>query len=269
MFSLVFETIRLISTCSTASNANSGNTWGPSPFSSLSRGSTRNLSWSSSRGKFDDRPGKHSDLFRTDADVKFLEGTGWNSDNIFTGVRRHSRAVMIRLLTIEALRRLSSHRDNNGHTREFHPTRRVAQQVEFLSPLSPQITLHEMLEIFETEGDALNGGGMFSVKSDAITTPTHGDAGDFLVAYEPDDSSGAGRDPSLSGSGLSPSTGYVHKPGAIGTVPPSRRGTRGSGGGGSGSHGMSRSASGTWSQTPSATRGSRRASKKSRPPWFY
>lgn len=185
---------------------------------------------------------------------------------------RHSRAVTVRLLTIDALKKLSS-RTDNGRAHEFHPARRVLQQAEYLSPLNPSLTMQEMLEIFETEGSARNGGGMFLVKNSAANSAGHGSGGDLLVAFDPDmDSDSSGRVGSLSGSEVGASSGYTHKPGLIGTVPIGYKGILGSGSGGHGAFsGMSRSSSASAStiMLPSVAPGSRRKLYNSRPPWFY
>jgi hypothetical protein len=63
----------------------------------------------------------------------------------------------------------------------FHDVSHVLRQVEQLKPPSePPISLHEMLDICDTEGNPQNGGGSFTVKEE-------GDA--RFVKFEPDNNS--------------------------------------------------------------------------------
>lgn len=63
----------------------------------------------------------------------------------------------------------------------FHDVNQVLRQVEQLKPPNePPISLHEMLDICDTEGNPQNGGGSFTVKEE-------GDA--KFVKFEPDNNS--------------------------------------------------------------------------------
>lgn len=65
----------------------------------------------------------------------------------------------------------------------YHNVDILLGQVEQLRPSSePAITLDEMLEICDTEGNHQNGGGSFSVKEDGTTR---------YVKFEPDTNSAA------------------------------------------------------------------------------
>ena len=49
----------------------------------------------------------------------------------------------------------------------FYPVNAVLRHVEQSKPLhEPSISLHEMLEICDTEGNSQNGGGFFEVRQD-------------------------------------------------------------------------------------------------------
>ncbi|PGH17797.1 hypothetical protein AJ79_00938 [Helicocarpus griseus UAMH5409] len=111
-------------------------------------------------------------------------GPGWSSNafGILGGTRPHtSRPVTIRLLVAQACKQLnatSPTKDNTG----FHNVNQVLRQVEQLSPPGePQITLNEMLDICDTEGNPQNGGGSFAIKNE-------GNRGTF-VKFEPDNNS--------------------------------------------------------------------------------
>jgi actin-related protein len=76
-----------------------------------------------------------------------------------------SQPVAIRLMVAEACRKLSATpgTSNDG----FHPAQFLLRQIEQMKPLhEPAITLNEMLEICDTEGNAQNGGGSFIVRKD-------------------------------------------------------------------------------------------------------
>lgn len=76
-----------------------------------------------------------------------------------------SRPVAIRLMVAEACRKLSATpgTSNDG----FHPAQFLLRQLEQMKPShEPPISLNEMLEICDTEGNAHNGGGNFIVRQD-------------------------------------------------------------------------------------------------------
>lgn len=78
-----------------------------------------------------------------------------------------SRPVAIRLMVAEACKKLSATPGtaNDG----FHPAPFLLRQVELMKPPhEPLISLNEMLEICDTEGNGQNGGGSFIVRSDGL-----------------------------------------------------------------------------------------------------
>ncbi|KKK22980.1 stress response protein [Aspergillus rambellii] len=115
-----------------------------------------------------------------------VPGSGWPNNAFGVGVhhRAHtSRPVAIRLLVIQACKQLNTMSPSKG-VGGYHDVNAVLRQVEQLQPSSePSISLKEMLDICDTEGNAQNGGGSFSVKSN--------ETGEF-VKFEPDNNSAAG-----------------------------------------------------------------------------
>ncbi|KAL5050091.1 salt tolerance down-regulator-domain-containing protein [Aspergillus fruticulosus] len=106
----------------------------------------------------------------------------WPTNNNAFGAGVHHRAhtsrpVAIRLLVIQACKQLSTTsplKDSDG----YHDVNAVLRQVEQLRPSNePSISLKEMLDICDTEGNAQNGGGTFSIKSGRTCE---------LVKFEPD-----------------------------------------------------------------------------------
>ena len=108
------------------------------------------------------------------------QGSGWpastsqpsNNAFGFIGGGLHSmarphapRPVAIRLMLTQACIQLSS---TPGYASDgFHPIQAVLRQVEQLKPPNePPISLNEMLEICDTEGNPQNGGGSFDVRHD-------------------------------------------------------------------------------------------------------
>lgn len=78
-----------------------------------------------------------------------------------------SRPVAIRLMAAEACRELSATPGtaNDG----FHPAQFLLHQIEQMTPPhEPVISLNEMLEICDTEGNSQNGGGSFVVRTDSF-----------------------------------------------------------------------------------------------------
>ncbi|KAL2854392.1 salt tolerance down-regulator-domain-containing protein [Aspergillus pseudoustus] len=123
--------------------------------------------------------------FPSDRTWGMLPGSGW-SDNAFgTAIhpRPHgSRPVTIRLLVIQACKQLNTigpSKDTDG----YHDVNVVLRQVEQYQPSNEApISLKEMLDICDTEGNAQNGGGSFSIRKS--------EKGEF-VKFEPDTNSAA------------------------------------------------------------------------------
>lgn len=92
-----------------------------------------------------------------------------------------SRPVAIRLMVSEACKKLSATpgTSNDG----FHPAQFLLRQLELMKPPhEPTISLNEMLEICDTEGNAQNGGGNFVLRKDNFQGQS--------VKFEPGDGSG-------------------------------------------------------------------------------
>lgn len=88
-----------------------------------------------------------------------------------------SRAVTIRLLVCQACIKLSVSPPTTS-TNGFHSIESVLRQVEAIKPGNEgPVSLKEMLDICDTEGNAQNGGGSF-------TTETH-DSNRIYVKFEP------------------------------------------------------------------------------------
>ena len=78
-----------------------------------------------------------------------------------------SRPVAIRLMVAEACKKLSTTPGTPADG--FHPAQFLLRQVEQMRPPhEPVITLNEMLEICDTEGNGQNGGGSFIVRKDSF-----------------------------------------------------------------------------------------------------
>ncbi|KAJ5584478.1 uncharacterized protein N7459_004278, partial [Penicillium hispanicum] len=98
-------------------------------------------------------------------------GSGWSQPhNVFAAGGHHrghtSRPVTIRLLMIQACKQLNSLSPMSG-SGGYHPVNMVLGQVEQLrSSNEPAISLDEMLDICDTEGNHQNGGGSFFIKED-------------------------------------------------------------------------------------------------------
>ncbi|KAL4810440.1 salt tolerance down-regulator-domain-containing protein [Aspergillus unguis] len=117
----------------------------------------------------------------------YTPGNNWaNANNNAFGAGAHHRAhtsrpVSIRLWVIQALKNLNVSSPSKS-TDGYHDVNTVLQQVEQLRPPNEHpIPLKEMIDICDTEGNAQNGGGSFSIKT--------GDNGE-LVKFEPDTNSG-------------------------------------------------------------------------------
>ncbi|PGH10447.1 hypothetical protein GX51_00206 [Blastomyces parvus] len=115
-------------------------------------------------------------------------GSGW-PNNAFgaigvtgaIGATRPLQPVKIRSLVAQACKELNATSPTKGNS-GFHNVNQVLRQVEQLhQPLDPQITLDELLDICDTEGNPQNGGGSFAIKNE-------GARGTF-VKFEPDSNS--------------------------------------------------------------------------------
>ncbi|QRD82466.1 stress response protein nst1 [Aspergillus flavus] len=98
-----------------------------------------------------------------------VHGGGW-SNNAFGSGGHHrahtSRPVAIRLLVIQACKQLNTMSPSKGAA-GYHDVNHVLRQVDQLRPPNePSISLKEMLDICDTEGNTQNGGGSFLTKSD-------------------------------------------------------------------------------------------------------
>ncbi|KAI9372662.1 salt tolerance down-regulator-domain-containing protein [Aspergillus egyptiacus] len=115
-----------------------------------------------------------------------LPGSSW-SDNAFGTPVQHrahtSRAVVIRLLVIQACKQLTAtgaSKDTDG----YHDVDAILRLVEQLRPpTEDSISREDILEIFDTEGNAQNGGGSFVTKINEETKTV------ALVKFEPDTNS--------------------------------------------------------------------------------
>ncbi|KAF7590582.1 Stress response protein nst1 [Aspergillus hancockii] len=115
-----------------------------------------------------------------------VHGSGWPNNNAFGSAGHHrahtSRPVSIRLLVIQACKQLNTMSPGKGAA-GYHDVKIVLRQVDELRPPNePSISLKEMLDICDTEGNTQNGGGSFLTKSD--------ETGEY-VKFEPDTNSAA------------------------------------------------------------------------------
>ncbi|KAE8353326.1 salt tolerance down-regulator-domain-containing protein [Aspergillus coremiiformis] len=98
-----------------------------------------------------------------------VHGGGW-SNNAFGSGGHHrahtSRPVAIRLLVIQACKQLNTRSPSKGQA-DYHDVNHVLRQVDQLRPPNePSISLKEMLDICDTEGNTQNGGGSFLIRND-------------------------------------------------------------------------------------------------------
>lgn len=118
--------------------------------------------------------------------------------------------MTIRLLVTQACKQLTANTLNKGDN-AFHNIEAVLRQVEQLKPVNEgPIQLSEMLDICDTEGNAQNGGGSFTVR-------TEGSRGTF-VKFEADDNM------SVNGRGVA-APGEIGSP-LVGSSIPAFGGTR-------------------------------------------
>ncbi|KAL4896941.1 salt tolerance down-regulator-domain-containing protein [Aspergillus ambiguus] len=112
-------------------------------------------------------------------------GSGWPNNAFGSGGHHRvhtSRPVAIRLLVIQACKQLDTMSPSKAGS-GYHDVKVVLRQVEQLRPSNePSISLKEMLDICDTEGNTQNGGGSFSIRNDEM--------GEF-VKFEPDNNSAA------------------------------------------------------------------------------
>lgn len=97
-------------------------------------------------------------------------GPGWPNNNGFGGILggsarpSGSRAVTIRLLVVQACSKLSAHPPTDSRW-GFHNVDTVLNQVEHMKPPHEgPISMKEMLDICDTEGNTQNGGGSFIIE---------------------------------------------------------------------------------------------------------
>ncbi|KAN0083447.1 Salt tolerance down-regulator domain containing protein [Elaphomyces granulatus] len=108
---------------------------------------------------------------------------GW-PNNAFGagGHHRLTRPVSVRLLVIQACKNLNTMSPTKGPA-SFHNVSKVLRQVEQLNPSTePPISLDEILDICDTEGNPQNGGGSFTVNDDGVN-------GKSVKFSEPDNNS--------------------------------------------------------------------------------
>ncbi|KAK2750981.1 Stress response protein nst1 [Myotisia sp. PD_48] len=127
-----------------------------------------------------------SPVFSSAASWGSGSGMGWSGGafGIIGGPHRlnTSRPVTIRLLVCQACKQLSASSPSGGYS--FHNATQVLRQIEQLNPaLEVPISLEEMLDICDTEGNSQNGGGSLIVKNE-------GPRGNF-VKFEPDNAMAA------------------------------------------------------------------------------
>jgi len=103
--------------------------------------------------------------------LTLLLGAGWSTNNAFGvigGPNRpnSSRPVTIRLMISQACKQLTANspaKTSNG----FHSVTTVLRQVEQLKPINEApVQIQEMLDICDTEGNAQNGGGSFTIRDE-------------------------------------------------------------------------------------------------------
>ena len=98
-----------------------------------------------------------------------------------------SRPVAIRMMAAQACRHLSSSPGSSG----FHPVATVLSQVSQMKPShEPPVSMNEILDILDTEGNHQNGGGSFTVRGDGPSTE---------VRFDSEDNSNGGSGPSVGG----------------------------------------------------------------------
>lgn len=127
-----------------------------------------------------------------------------------------NRPLSIRLALCQACRQLSAREPT---TDDYHPVESLVRQIESnRPPIDSPISLQEIEDICETEGDSQNGGGLLQVRHEGNS---------FTVKFEPDSGTpNTGRPPAALGEIGSPMP--RHATPAVGTSMPSRVGGFGS-----------------------------------------
>ncbi len=149
--------------------------------------------------------------------LTLLLGAGWSTNNAFGvigGPNRpnSSRPVTIRLMISQACKQLTANspaKTSNG----FHSVTTVLRQVEQLKPINEApVQIQEMLDICDTEGNAQNGGGSFTIRDE-------GPRGIFVRFDTDDNTQLSGRGPGEIGSPIqgnsTPAFRPFHPPGGI------------------------------------------------------
>lgn len=148
-----------------------------------------------------------------------INSTTWSHNGFGSLSHRPSgpnRPLTIRLAVCQACKQLTVREPTKD---DFHPVESLLAQIEINRPqLDGPITLGEIEDICETEGDAHNGGGLLHVRHEGAS---------FSVKYEPDAGTpSTGRPPAALGEIGSPMPG--HSLPAFGTSAPNRAGGFGS-----------------------------------------
>lgn len=113
-------------------------------------------------------------------------GAGWSNANAFGIIGSPnrptlSRPVNVRLLIVQACKQLSATKKNGD---DFHELGALLRQIEQIRPVNEApVQMRELLEICETEGDAHNGGGYFTIKNEG-GGQAPGRTSTTLVKYE-------------------------------------------------------------------------------------
>ena len=133
-------------------------------------------------------------------------GPQWSNgafSNMAINRQNASRAVTIRHLVCQACNKLGANPPATSSKAGFHSAEVVLRQIELMKPANEgQISLREMMDICDTEGNSQNGGGSFMVQ--------HEHTGDF-IRFE------AGRNTSVSMRGGAP--GDIGSPSPGGAMP--------------------------------------------------
>lgn len=100
-------------------------------------------------------------------------GSGWPNSNAFgiigggPGRPSLSRPVNVRLLIVQACKQLTAAKKSGDG---FHDLGAILRQIDQIRPpTEAPVQMAEMLDICETEGDAQNGGGFFTIKTEGGT----------------------------------------------------------------------------------------------------
>lgn len=122
-----------------------------------------------------------------------ISSPSWPHNGGFGGLGHRqsgpNRPLTIRLALCQACKQLSQ-REHSAD--DFHPVESILRQMDLSrAPVDSPVTLKEIEDICETEGDSQNGGGLLHVRPDGNS---------FSVRYEPDAGTpGTGRAPGALG----------------------------------------------------------------------